>query len=846
MDPTPPRDNLSEREAAERASLISDVHYGIRLHLAPAERTYRGDVTIHFAYSGAGDVFLDHAGNGVALIEINGEAAALDIDTYRITLPGEALGSSNVVRVVYEHDYDHTGDGFHSFSDPDDGRTYLYTNFEPFAAHHLFPCFDQPDIKAEFRLTVDAPHDWTVISNTPIASEDADAYGMAARVFEPTALISTYLFGVMAGHWHVRMFDHNGIALGLYCRHSMADLLAGHEEEIIEVTRQGLDFYAEYFGVPYAFGKYDQIFAPEFNIGAMENPGAVTINDALLFRDAPTDHQRLNRADLILHEMAHMWFGDLVTMRWWNDLWLNESFATYMSHVALSATRFAADSWLAFNAGVKAWAYQQDQLVTTHPVAGPVPDTEATRQNFDGITYGKGAALIQQLVTTAGEDVFRAAMHDYFVKYQFANATLADFLDAIGSHASGFDAAAWSEMWIGTAGLNTLELQHASNNDGLDFITITQTAPEDHPTLRHHTLSVAVVDDADADGFIHEYPVTISTARADILAAPVIPAPVFMMPNHDDRAYAAVILDDASAGWLLARMDTLADPLMRLVGWQSLWHMVREQRLAARTYLTALRLQLPLESSLPILSFALATAAGAVTRYVADHAREAEQRLMFVMCYSAAGGVAAASNPDLRLTWLRQAAQYAFTEHDLDQLDGMPDLDQAMRWTLAVHASAAGLPIAEAMRDTERERDSSDRGLRAYLSATASAPDGRVKADVWAASLDSGYGSLQMTEAAMSGFHWWSQRDLLDPWVEPFFETAPGVFRDRDHAFASAWFTHMFPRAHVALSVLTRAHALDDAVRDELPALSRMLREEMDRLDRALRCQVYDAASYQG
>ena len=844
MNTTPQRDNLTEIEASVRAAQIGSVSYNLRLDLTPGAGRYRGDATIHFTYSGDGDVFLDHTGDGVALVEINGEPVATEFTDYRIILPGSALEPTNDVRVVYEHEYDHVGDGFHEFTDPADGRKYLYTNFEPFSAHHLLPCFDQPDIKAVFSLAVEAPQEWTVISNARLAIMVTSAYGTNIWAFHPTTRISTYLFGVMAGHWHGREFEHNGIPLGLYCRQSVAHLLSEHEREIIEVTSQGLDFYAGYFGISYEFGKYDQIFVPEFNVGAMENPGAVTITDSLLFRDPPTDHQRLDRADLILHEMAHMWFGDLVTMRWWADLWLNESFATYMSHVALSATRFSADAWLGFNAGVKSWAYQQDQLETTHPVAGHVPDTDATRLNFDGITYGKGAALIQQLMNTVGADAFQAAMHDYFVVHRFANATLTDFLAAIGAHTT-IDIEAWADTWISTAGLNTLELHRLVHDDGtLDTVAITQTAPAKFPTLRQHALSVAIVTDNAAPASVRSLATVIDGAHTEVMVPRGIPAPVFMMPNYDDRTYAAIMLDNDSAGWLLTHVNTLADPLMRLVGWQSLWHMVREERLGARSYLVALRSNLPLERSLPIISYALATSSGAITRYVTDGARETERSLMFATAIATAELAGAGGHADLRRTWLRHAAQHAFTEAELNQLHAIPNLDQSMRWTLAIHAAVGGLPTADALRAAEMERDPSDRGQRAYLTTKSAVPDEQVKASVWAASLGSGYGSLHLTEAAMSGFHWQDQRELLNQWVEPFFETVPSVFRNDDAAFASAWFSHMFPHSHVTQEVLTLARALDDEVGPDLPVLSRMLREEADRLDRALRCRVYDEASY--
>ena len=355
-------------------------------------------------------------------------------------LAADALDAHNAVRVVYEHDYDHTGDGLHQFIDPEDGSEYLYTNLEPYSAHRLFPCFDQPDLKATYALTVDAPAEWELVANSEEAEREQLGDGWLRRRFATTEPFSSYLFALIAGPYHVVRDEHRGVPLGFFCRRSLVEHL--DEDELFEVTKQGLDFYADFFDYAYPFGKYDQIFVPEFNAGAMENVGAVTHSERMVFRDPPTENQRLGRAEVLLHEMAHMWFGNLVTMRWWNDLWLNESFATYMAYLSMvEATRFSS-AWQAFNSGMKAWAYRQDQLVTTHPIAGQVRDTDETFLNFDGITYGKGASVLKQLVAAVGVDGFREGMRVYFRRHAFGNTTLAEFLDAIGEGA-GRDLHGW-------------------------------------------------------------------------------------------------------------------------------------------------------------------------------------------------------------------------------------------------------------------------------------------------------------------------------------------------------------------------------------------------------------------
>ncbi|MFQ5381701.1 MAG: M1 family aminopeptidase, partial [Dehalococcoidia bacterium] len=432
----PPRDVLTRDEAEARAARVSNCSYEIDLDLTEGASSYRGDVTVAFDFTGTGDIFLDFRGRSIDLLEVNGTKVRPDWDGVRLQLPASTLSSHNSVHVRYENDYDHQGDGFHQFRDPEDGAEYLYTNFEPYHSHRLFPQFDQPDIKARYSLTVTAPGGWEVVANAPSETVRDEPDGRRCHVFARTEAFSTYLFAIVAGPYHVFRNQAGEIPLGLFCRKSLVPYF--DHEEIFMVTKQGLAFFAEFFGQPYPFGKYDQCFVPEFNAGAMENVGCVTFNEMMVHREPPTENQRRRRAEVILHEMAHMWFGDLVTMRWWNDLWLNESFATYMAYLSMDrATRFDT-GWLDFNASEKAWGYRQDELVTTHPIAGEVADTDQTFLNFDGITYAKGASVIKQLVASIGIDGFREGMRHYFREHAWSNTTLRQFLAALklGTRAS--------------------------------------------------------------------------------------------------------------------------------------------------------------------------------------------------------------------------------------------------------------------------------------------------------------------------------------------------------------------------------------------------------------------------
>ena len=836
------RDVLSQQEAEERAARISNVGYELHLDLTAGASTYRGEVTIRFERTGNGDLFLDQRGGGVELVEVNSTPVEIPATTYRIALPGAALGAENSVRVVYEHDYDHTGEGLHQFVDPEDGSEYLYTNFEPYNAHRLFPCFDQPDLKATFALTVDAPADWELIANSAESGREQLEDGRLRRAFTSTEPFSTYLFALIAGPYHVVRDEHGGVPLGFYCRRSLVQYL--DEEELFEVTKQGLDFYAQFFDYAYPFGKYDQVFVPEFNAGAMENVGAVTHSERMVFRDPPTENQRLGRAEVLLHEMAHMWFGNLVTMRWWNDLWLNESFATYMAYLSMvEATRFTA-AWQAFNSGMKAWAYRQDQLVTTHPIAGQVRDTDETFLNFDGITYGKGAAVLKQLVAAVGMEGFREGMRLYFRRHAFGNTTLAEFLDAIGQGA-GRDLHGWAALWLETPSLNTLAASWEVDDGRLSRLAITQTALDDYPTLRPHWLDVALVGEGARAATIEALPVAVDGPETDVAEAAGRAAPLLVMPNHNDHAFVKVALDERSLDYVRERLEQIEDPLLRQLIWQALWNMVRDQQLRSTDYLPLAAAKVTHESDTELIETILANVSAAIARYVPDARRDEQAYRFSEVAWEA---LQHAPKGDRQIIWMRTLIGLAITPEDIDRVirlaggdlsvEGLT-VDQEMRWGIAARATAHGIEGASARVAAERERDPSDRGERAALRAEVAEPSEDVKAEAWRRIHDEGYGSLHLTGAAMDGFHWNVQHELLDPWVWEFFERLPEVFTERQNEFARAYFGNLFPHYRVERAVLDRSQALLTEIDERLPLLARSLREASDDLERAIRCREF-------
>ena len=573
--------------------------YALEIDLGAGRRTYGGLARLRFPVTGAGDLFLDFRGGEVTRLIVNGRAVTPERPGHRIHLPGDLLRATTEVEVAYENEYDRGGDGFHHFVDPEDGAEYAYSNFEPFEAHRLFPCFDQPDLKGTYAVTVRAPADWAIIANAPAGSVVPVSDGRREHRFAPTPPISSYLVAVIAGPFAGVHTRHRGTPLGIWTRRSLARFMDA--DEVFEVTRQGLDFFAALFDHPFPFAKYDQIFVPEFNSGAMENVGAVTFSEHYVYRDPPTATQRLMRAETALHELAHMWFGDLATMRWWDDLWLNESFATYVSNLALAeATRFDG-AWRAFHADMKRWGYQADARSTTHPVSGVVPDTDATFYNFDGITYGKGASVIKQLVAEIGPEAFRAGLRTYFRRHAWGNATLADFLAAL-EEGAGRPLRDWSRRWLETASLNTIEAAWTTRDGLVERLQLTQEAPEDHPTLRPHALELALVRAAgDGPAEVDVVPARLEGAEAWIEAAAGRPAPDLVFPNHGDHGYARVLLDPASLAAVPRVLGQIDDPLLRQLLWGTLWEMIRSARYSSLAFLELVRAHLPGERDDQIL-----------------------------------------------------------------------------------------------------------------------------------------------------------------------------------------------------------------------------------------------------
>ncbi|MGK3947860.1 aminopeptidase N [Microbacterium sp. K2] len=820
--------NLSREETAARSAVISVRSIRVELDLTGAPERARSGfstiTTLEFA-STASSTWLDFIGESVERVVVNGVDSEVVYDGARIEL--HDLVDTNVVRVEAVGSYSRSGEGLHRFHDPADDRTYLYTQYEPADSRRVMACFEQPDIKAPYTFVVDAPAGWEVLSNQVAASVDAGV-GVQRVEFAPTLPISSYITSVAAGPYaRVEGEWERGdqrIALGLFVRQSLSQYL--ESEEILEITRQGLDFFTDAFAYPYPWGKYDQIFVPEYNLGAMENPGLVTFTESYLSRGAATDAQRAARANTILHEMAHMWFGDLVTMKWWDDLWLKESFADYMgSHASAVATRFH-DAWVKFAANRKAWAYQQDQLPTTHPIVADITDLEAAKLNFDGITYAKGAAVLKQLVAFVGDDAFFEGARRYFAANAFGNTTLDDFLVQL-SAVSGRDMTEWSQAWLQTTGVSTLRLERETDGSA----ALVQSDPRSH-RLRiglYHRVDGRVIRRDQLALDIHEERTPVDIPVADLV-----------LLNDDDLTYAKVRLDDASLTTVQESLSSIDDPLARAVVWSSLWNATRDGELTVARYTSIVRAHAPHESNIGLLAGILANTLFAIRNYASDHERQGEQRAWVETAWAALQASDAGS--DAQLSWARAlASASAFDDERAADIDALlhgdaPEgltIDPDLRWQLLTSLVTTGHAGADDVA-AQLESDDTGSGRTAARRALASQPDPTVRAAAWDAAWNDETLSNDHLDAVIAGFRAGGRRDLIAGFDAEYFERIGDAWGARSIELAQRLVVGLFP-ASPTLDLVDAWLAGNGAAP---AALRRIVVEQRDHLARALRVRA--------
>jgi aminopeptidase N len=840
-----PTGEITRAQTSERAHLLHVRGYEVTLDLTGGPETFRSTSVITFDCRERGaESYADLIAGHVVEISLNGTPLdpASAYDGARIALPD--LAARNELRVVADCRYSADGTGMHRFVDPADERIYTYTKFEPAYARTVYACFEQPDLKAAFTISVMVPAHWAVLSNQAPDSA-SESMGPADPVlwrFPATPRLPTYQFEVVAGEYAIVGGSHTTprgqvIPLGLACRQSLLQFL--DSDDIFAITRQGLDYYTGLFDRDYPFGKYDQAFVPEFSAGATESAGCVVWTDELLFRSRVTDTMLELRASVVLHEMAHMWFGDMVTMQWWDDLWLNEAFAEFCAALSSAeATRFTS-AWATFSVVRKTWGYQQDQLPSTHPVAADVETLSEAIANFDGISYAKGASVLRQLMVTLGRETFFAGIRAYFAEHAWGNATLSDLLAALES-SSDANLTDWSAAWLRTTGPSTLRAEFELGDDAsFRSLDIVQETAASSPTLRPHRIAVGLYRNG-PEGLrrTHQVTVEVSGRRTTVPELAGVPQPDLLLVNDEDLTYALVRFDDRSLSTLLASIGELADPLARAVCWAALIDMVRQAELAVPAFVATVTRAMAAEPAVAALQ-ALLDATTAALDQLADPAQVARCRERL-----AAGAVplltAAEPGSDHQLAWVQLLCRTASSPGQLDLLAGLLSggtsvrglhLDGDLRWAMLRRLAATGRAgVAEV--DAERAADRTDSGARHAAACRAAMADAGQKEAAWQLLTA---GDLPLTSLAeiSAAFHQPEQADLLAPYAERYFEVLPGLWTARSGHQRIRLADALFPRTAAGPGLLAQIERfLSAQPRD--PSLARVLAERRDVVERAL------------
>ena len=868
-----PGANLTRVEAEERKSIVSaPISYHVQLDLTRDARTFGSTTTICFGAEPGSETFLDLIADNVTEIILNDEALdpAQVFEDNRIALTG--LRRRNEVTVKADCVYSNTGEGLHRSVDPSDGNIYLYSQFEVPDARRVYAVFDQPDLKATFDFTVLAPKSWIVTSNMPVKSkEDVDDVITADGVlgdhepesarswtFETTPIMSSYLTAICAGpyaEWHTTYLNEDGrtVPMAQYCRQALAPAFAKDVDYLFDITKKGFAFYAKTWGVPYPYAKFDQIYVPEYNAGAMENIGMVTIRDSYVFESKVTDALAERRVVTVLHELAHMWFGDYVTMKWWNDLWLNESFAEFTSTLATAEATEWHDAWATFSSGEKSWALRQDQLSTTHPIVAPINDLNDTYVNFDGITYAKGASVLKQLVAYVGRDKFFEGIHNYLNRYAYSNATLADLLAEL-EKTSGRDLTAWSAQWLERSGINTITTEVEENEDGtIASLTLRQTAPAEHPVLRAHRLAV---------GFYNEDPATGAIVRTDrfeldvdgettvVEAAAGKPRPALILVNDDDLTYTKLRFDDKSLAFAAENLHRFSDALARSVIWLAFWDMTRDGELPAKRFIDTSLAALATEHESTTFRYALSQISTTAWHYTAPAERAAVVEHVAAELWKLAEAAKAGSDEQFQLVTAYlgygEEGDEAFAANAKGLLDGTVtldglEIDNNFTWTI-VNALAsvnvldeAGIEAQLAKRDTTENREFA-------LGAKAVRGTAEAKAWAWDQALHNADLTNSQLEAVARGFAATPRADLAEPYAGTYFEVIDWVWKNKTFHMAEALLEGLYPVYADPAGLVSLGEAWLASHEDADNALKRLIRGNVESSQRTLKVRDFNAA----
>ena len=865
-----PGANLTRIEAGERKAVVSaPIHYWVSLDLTVGAEDFASTTKVTFDAQAGASTFLDLIANQVTEVVLNGEAldpAAVFVDS-RIELNN--LKDHNEVVVKAMCQYSNTGEGLHRSVDPADGNVYLYSQFEVPDARRVYAVFDQPDLKAVFDFDVTAPESWIVLSNQPVRTVesvdgmtldgtlgDHPAERIKRWVFEPTVTMSSYLTAICAGpyaQWHTEYENEDGrvVPMGQYCRQSLAEAFAKDVDYLFDVTKKGFAFYAKTWGIPYPYAKYDQIYVPEYNAGAMENIGLVTIRDQYVFDSKVTDALSERRVVTVLHELAHMWFGDYVTMKWWNDLWLNESFAEFTSTLATAEATDWPDAWATFCSGEKSWALNQDQLPTTHPIVAPINDLNDTYVNFDGITYAKGASVLKQLVAYVGRDRFFEGINHYLNNHSYSNATLADLLAEL-EETSGRDLKAWSAKWLEQAGVNTIAATVEENADGtIASLTLTQTAPADHPVLRPHRLAIGFYDE-DGDGRIvrtDRIELDVDGETTVVEQAAGRPRPAFILVNDDDLTYAKLRFDAKSLEFAAENLYRFDDALARSVVWLSLWDMTRDAEFPAERFIDLSLKALATEHESTTFRYALGQVSTTAHHYVAPARRAEVARHVAAELWKLANAAEAGSDEQFQLAGAYLAygeegdAEFAANVRGL--LDGtvtLPglEIDNNFRWSLIKALATVNL-IDEDGIEAELARRDTTENREFALGARASRATAEAKEWAWNEAIRNESLTNMQLEAVARGCTA-AKGGLAEPYAARYFDEIDWIWTNRTFHMAEALLNNLYPVNADPAKLVELGDAWLAGHEDADNALRRIILENVDASHRMLKVRDYNAA----
>ena len=846
-----PGENLTRHEAIERAETVSVQSYEIEIDLTAGSETFASNTRVRFSAKEGSSTFIDAITHAVHSVVLNGEVLdpAKVSDGIRIQLPN--LAAENELVVVASGKYTNTGEGLHRFVDPVDGEVYLYTQFEVPDSRRMFAVFEQPDLKATFSFNITAPAYWKIVSNSPTPEPHELREGVSVWNFEPTPRISSYITALIAGPYvevNDQLTSSSGkvVPLGVFCRKSLFEFLDA--EYIFEKTKQGFEFFEAQFGVSYPFEKYDQLFVPEFNAGAMENAGAVTFTESYVFRSKVTDATRERRVVTILHELAHMWFGDLVTMRWWNDLWLNESFAEYASTLATAEATEWHGAWATFASLEKSWAYRQDQLPSTHPIVAEINDLEDVQVNFDGITYAKGASVLKQLVAWVGQEPFMRGVSAYFKKHAFQNTELADLLKELEAE-SGRDLLDWSKLWLETAGVNLLVPQIQESEGVIESFAIVQSAIADYPYLRPHRLAVGLYEDVDGKLVRTErIELDVQGERTEVSELIGKKRPALLLINDDDLSYAKIRLDEQSFSTALAKLSKIEDPLARALVWGSVWDATRDGETSARNFIRLALAHIAEETESTTMTTLLRQLLTVTNLFTAPkHRLEAQLEVADGLLKLAQN---AKAGSDAQLQFVKFFAQFARSHSQLvavadllsgkSQLDGLK-IDTDLRWELLTSLSVGGKVTKERI-DVELEADNTANGQKAHAAAIAALPDPKSKQEMFNKLVDTDELSNALLNSASLAFGRVLDTSLLEPFVDQYFSKVLSIWEQKSYHMADYLLVNLYPLSLANSALVEKTEKfLENPDLSSKPALKRIIIENLAGVVRAIRAQQTDS-----